>query len=193
MFSDDRGLTVDFTDRNSHQEFRVEPDLVVLSTGIRPNEGAEQIARLLKLARTNEGLFLEAHVKLRPLEFATIGIFLAGLAHSPRFIKESIIMAKSVGQQAVKILCKEEMTTSAAVAEVNPDLCSACLACVRSCPFGAPFINKNGVSEIPPSNCRGCGICICECPAKAITLKHNTDDQINSKIDAILEQALSQN
>jgi len=193
VFSDDRGLTVDFTDRNSHQEFRVEPDLVVLSTGIRPNEGAEQIARLLKLARTNEGLFLEAHVKLRPLEFATIGIFLAGLAHSPRFIKESIIMAKSVGQQAVKILCKEEMTTSAAVAEVNPDLCSACLACVRSCPFGAPFINKNGVSEIPPSNCRGCGICICECPAKAITLKHNTDDQINSKIDAILEQALSQN
>jgi len=193
VFSDDRGLTVDFTDRNSHQEFRVEPDLVVLSTGIRPNEGAEQIARLLKLARTNEGLFLEAHVKLRPLEFATIGIFLAGLAHSPRFIKESIIMAKSAGQQAVKILCKKEMTTSAAVAEVNPDLCSACLACVRSCPFGAPFINKNGVSEIPPSNCRGCGICICECPARAITLKHNTDDQINSKIDAILEQALSQN
>ncbi len=193
VFSDDRGLTVDFTDRNSHQEFRVEPDLVVLSTGIRPNEGAEQIARLLKLARTNEGLFLEAHVKLRPLEFATIGIFLAGLAHSPRFIKESIIMAKSAGQQAVKILCKEEMTTSAAVAEVNPDLCSACLACVRSCPFGAPFINENGVSEIPPSDCRGCGICICECPARAITLKHNTDDQINSKIDAILEQALSQN
>ncbi|MBW1847480.1 MAG: 4Fe-4S binding protein [Deltaproteobacteria bacterium] len=85
------------------------------------------------------------------------------------------------------------MTTSAAVAEVNPDLCSACLACVRSCPFGAPFINENGVSEIPPSDCRGCGICICECPARAITLKHNTDDQINSKIDAILEQALSQN
>ncbi len=193
VFSDDRGLTIDFTDRNSHQKFRVEPDLLVLSTGIRPNEGAEQIARLLKLARTNEGLFLEAHVKLRPLEFATIGIFLAGLAHSPRFIKESIIMAKSAGQQAIKILCKEEMTTSAAVAEVNPDLCSACLACVRSCPFGAPFINEIGVSEIPPSDCRGCGICICECPAKAITLKHNTDDQINSKIDAILEQALSQN
>jgi len=102
-------------------------------------------------------------------------------------------MAKSAGQQAVKILCKEEMATSAAVAEVNPDLCSACLVCVRSCPFGTPFINKKGVSEIPPSNCRGCGICICECPAKAITLKHNKDDQTNSKIDALLEQALSQN
>jgi len=193
VFSDDKGLTVDFTDRSSHQDFRVEPDLVVLSTGIRPNEGAEQITRLLKLAHTNEGLFVEAHVKLRPLEFATPGIFLAGLAHSPRFIKESIIMAKSAGQQAVKILCKEEMATSAAVAEVNPDLCSACLVCVRSCPFGTPFINKKGVSEIPPSNCRGCGICICECPAKAITLKHNKDDQTNSKIDALLEQALSQN
>ena len=190
VFSNAKGLTVDFTDRSSHQDFRVKSDLVVLSTGIRPNEGADQIARLLKLARTNEGLFLEAHVKLRPLEFATPGIFLAGLAHSPRFIKESIIMAKSAGQQAVKILCKEEMATSAAIAEVNPDLCAACLVCVRACPFGAPFINENGVSEIPPSDCRGCGICVCECPARAITLKHNTDDQINSKIDAILEQAL---
>ena len=193
VFNDDKRLNVNFTDRSSHQDFRVEPDLVVLSTGIRPNEGSKQIARLLKLARTNEGLFVEAHVKLKPMDFATPGIFLAGLAHSPRFIKESIIMAKSAGQQAVKILCKEEMSTSAAVAEVNPDLCSACLVCVRSCPFGAPFINQKGVSEIPPSNCRGCGICICECPAKAITLKHSSNDQMTAKIDALLEQALSQN
>lgn len=190
VINDNGKLIVDFTDRSSHQDFRVEPDLVVLSSGIRPDEGAKQIASLLKLPLTDEGFFLEAHVKLRPMEFATSGIFLAGLAHSPRFVEETITMAKSAGQQALKILCKEEMTTSAATAEVNPDKCAACLACVRGCPYGAPFINDDGVSQIPPSACMGCGICVSDCPASAITLKHNTDDQIFAKIDALLESAL---
>jgi len=137
-----------------------------------------------------EGFFLEAHVKLRPVEFASSGIFLAGLAHSPRFIEESITMAKSAGQQAMKILCKEEMKTSAAIAEVDTNICTACLVCVRVCPYGAPFINKDGVSQIPPSACMGCGICASECPAKAIVLKHWTDDQLLAKIDALLEPTL---
>ena len=185
----DGDLAVDFTDRNSHQAFRVHPDLVVLSGGIRPNENSRQIAKLLKLPIGREGFFQEAHAKLRPVEFATQGIFLAGLAHSPRFIEESITMAKSAGQQALKILGKKEMTTSAAVAEVDPDRCAACLACVRVCPYGAPFINQDGVSEIPPSSCMGCGLCTAECPAQAITLKHSTDEQIFSKIDGFLEAA----
>jgi heterodisulfide reductase subunit A2 len=188
---DDAGqLTVDFTDRSSHRDFRVAPDLVVLSAGIRPGEGAMQIARLLKLPVAETGFFLEAHVKLRPVEFAASGIFLAGLAHSPRFMEESVTMAKSAGQQAMKVLCKERMTTSAAVAEVDPEKCAACLACVRVCPFNAPFINGDGVSEIPPSACMGCGICASECPAKAIQLKHSTDDQVLAKIDALLASAL---
>jgi heterodisulfide reductase subunit A len=184
-------VIVDFTDRSSHQDFRVEPDLVVLSAGIRPGEGALQIARLLKLPVADEGFFLEAHAKLRPVEFATSGIFLAGLAHSPRFIEESITMAKSAGQQAMKILCRERMTTSAAVAEVDAEKCAACLACVRVCPFHAPFINEDGVSEIPPSACMGCGICASECPARAIQLKHSTDDQVLAKIDALLSSAMA--
>ncbi len=187
VYDDNGKMIVDFADRSSHQDFRVEPDLVVLSSGIRPDEGAKQIARLLKLPTTDEGFFLEAHVKLRPVEFASSGIFLAGLAHSPRFIEESITMAKSAGQQAMKILCKEEMKTSAAIAEVDTDICTACLVCVRVCPYGAPFINKDGVSQIPPSACMGCGICASECPGKAIELKHWTDDQLLAKIDALLE------
>lgn len=183
-------IIVDFTDRSSHQDFRVEPDLVVLSAGIRPNEGAKQIAQLLRLPQTNEGFFLEAHVKLRPVDMASPGIFLAGLAHSPRFIDESITMAKSASQQALKILCKEEMTTSAAIAEVDPEKCASCLVCVRACPFGAPFINEDGVSQIPPSACMGCGICVSECPASAITMKHSTDEQIFAKIDALLESTI---
>jgi heterodisulfide reductase subunit A len=126
------------------------------------------------------------------MEFATSGIFLAGLAHSPRFIKESVIMAKGAAQQAVKVLRRKEMATSAAVASVNPDLCVACLACVRCCPFDAPFINTDHVSEIPAADCRGCGICICECPARAITLLHNSDEQLNAKIDALLSPQNSQ-
>ena len=184
----DGKLTVDFSDRSSHQDFRVESDLVVLSAGMRPSTGADQIAPILKLPRTHEGFFLEAHVKLQPLEFASPGIFLAGLAHSPRFIPEALAMAGGAAQQAAKILSKEQMSTPATVAEVNPDLCAACLACVRSCPFDAPFINTDGVSEIPPAKCRGCGICIVECPARAITLKHSTDEQIEAKIDALLDR-----
>jgi heterodisulfide reductase subunit A-like polyferredoxin len=186
VFSEDGQLAVDFTDRSSHQDFRVEPDLVVLSSGIRPSQGTEQLARLLKLPRTEEGFFLEAHVKLRPVDFSSPGIFLAGLAHGPKFIQESVTMAKSAGQQALKILSRELMTTSPAVAVVEPDKCAACLACVRECPFAAPFINVDGVSEIPPSACQGCGICVAECPARAITLKHSTDEQIFSMIDALL-------
>jgi heterodisulfide reductase subunit A2 len=184
--ADDR-LVVDFTDRSSHEAFRFEPDIVVLSSGIRPHEGAEAVARILKLPRTEEGFFLEAHIKLRPVEFDCQGIFLAGTAHSPRFISESITMAKSAGQQAVKILCREKMQTLAAVAEVDPEKCAACLACVRECPFRVPFINEEGVSEISPSGCRGCGVCTAVCPRRAITLKHCTDDQMDAKIDALLE------
>jgi heterodisulfide reductase subunit A-like polyferredoxin len=186
VFNQQGELTVDFTDRSTHQEFRVNPDLIVLSTGIRPADGAGQIGKILKLPRTKEGFFLEAHVKLKPLDFNSPGIHLAGVAHSPRFVEEAMTMAKGAAQQAIKVLSKEEMTTSAKIARVNPDKCTACLVCVRECPFNAPFINMDGVSEIPPAACRGCGICVAECPARAIELKHSTDEQMEAKIDALL-------
>ncbi|MCU0615063.1 MAG: FAD-dependent oxidoreductase, partial [Desulfobacterales bacterium] len=187
---DDHGqLVVDFTDRSSHQEFRITPDIVALSTGIRPAPDNEKIAGMLKLSRTPEGFFMEAHVKLRPVEFPTAGIFLAGLAHSPRFVDEAVSMAKCAAQQAIKILCRDKMKTSPTYAVVDPDLCASCLACVRVCPFGAPFMNKDGVSEIVPAKCQGCGICPSTCPAGAITLKHSTDRQTEAEIDAFLDKA----
>lgn len=189
VYDDSGDLIVDFTDRSSHQDFRIKPDMVVLSEGIHPVSDNEKIAGMLKLSRTPEGFFLEAHVKLAPVEFPTAGIFLAGLAHSPRFADEAIAMAKCAAQQAVKILCRDEMKTSPTFAVVDPDLCSSCLACVRLCPFGAPFMNEDGVAEIVPAKCRGCGICPSECPARAITLRHSTDDQTVSEIDALLKKA----
>ena len=187
VYDDNGKLVVDFTDRSSHQEFKILPDIVALSSGIRPASDNEKIAGMLKLARTPEGFFMEAHVKLRPVEFPTSGIFLAGLAHSPRFVDESIAMAKCAAQQAIKVLFRDKMKTSATYAVVNPDLCVSCLACVRLCPFGAPFMNEDGVSEIVPAKCRGCGICPSECPAKAITLRHSTDSQTEAEIDAFLD------
>jgi heterodisulfide reductase subunit A len=185
--TENENLIIETFDHHLNCKVEQEYDLVVLSSGIRPHKGADQIAPVLKLPRTQEGFFLEAHVKLQPLEFASPGIFLTGLAHSPRFIPEALAMAKGAAQQAAKILCKEIMSTPATVAVVDPDLCAACLVCVRSCPFAAPFITSEGVSEIPPAKCRGCGICVVECPARAITLKHSTDEQIEAKIDALLD------
>jgi len=189
VFLQNGRITVDFTDRSTRQDFRVQPDLLVLSTGIRPSDGAKEIERLLKLPRTKEGFFSEAHVKLQPMDFTNPGIFMAGLAHSPGFIKESVIMAKGAAQQAAKILSRQEIPTSPVVAVVDPDHCKACLVCVRVCPFGAPFINDENVSEISPSVCRGCGICVGECPARAIALGHYRDEQINAVIDGLLDEA----
>jgi heterodisulfide reductase subunit A len=123
------------------------------------------------------------------MDFANPGVFLVGLAHSPRFIKESVVMAKGASQQAAKILSRKEISTSAVVAEVDPNRCAACLVCVRVCPFGAPFINAEHVSEIPASACRGCGICVCECPARAIDLRYYRDEQLKASIDGLLEDA----
>jgi heterodisulfide reductase subunit A len=177
-----RDLELRFLDRSSRK-----PDLVVLSAGIRPNPDALAVAELLKLPRLNTGFFQEAHIKLRPVEFALPGIYLAGLAHSPRFVEECVTMAKAAATHAAKVLCQDQMTTPATVAVVDPTKCAACLICVRTCPFGAPFINQEGVSEIRPSQCMGCGNCVSECPAKAIELLHWTDKQLNEQIDGILE------
>lgn len=179
-------LIVDFTDRNTRENFRVEPDLLVLSSGIRPSVGSEEIARLLKVPQTQEGFFLEAHSKLRPLAFAQTGIFLAGLAHSPRFIKDSLLTAKGAAGQALQLLSRTELSTPALAAVVNTKRCRACLVCVRICPFHVPFINASGVSEIPPTECRGCGICVGECPARAIELPHYRNEQIKAAIDGLL-------
>lgn len=180
-------IKVSFLDRSSLQNYVIRPDLVVLSAGVRPNPASQGLADLLKLPRNNVGLFQEAHIKLRPVEFSNPGIFLAGMAHSPRFVEECIVMARAASAQAAKLLCKEELSTPATIAVVDPDRCAACLICVRTCPFGAPFINDKGVSEIRPSMCMGCGNCVSECPAKAIELLNWKDEQIDSQLSGILE------
>jgi heterodisulfide reductase subunit A-like polyferredoxin len=133
---------------------------------------------------------MEAHVKLRPVDMATEGIFVCGTAHSPKLISESIAQAYAAASRAVTFLAQDYLTLSAVTAQVEAEKCASCLICVRSCPYDVPKINADGVSEIDEALCHGCGICTAECPAKAIQLNWYEDDQIICKVDALLEGVL---
>ncbi|MFC1992695.1 FAD-dependent oxidoreductase [Chloroflexota bacterium] len=178
-------LRVKVFDLALETDIRLEPDLVVLSMAIRPHPGAEDLASKLKLPLTSDKFFMEAHMKLRPLDFVNDGMYLCGLAHSPKFISESIAQARGAVSRAVTVLSRPHLLVGGVVSVVNPDRCVACLTCVRSCPFNVPKINGDGVAEIEAAACQGCGICTGVCPRKAITLQHYSDEQIISKITAL--------
>jgi heterodisulfide reductase subunit A len=109
------------------------------------------------------------------------------MAHSPKRIDESISQALAASARACRLLCQDSIEVGGVVARVNPELCAACLICVRACPYEVPFINEDGVSEIDISKCQGCGVCAAECPAKAINFSHFEDIQILAQIDALME------
>jgi heterodisulfide reductase subunit A2 len=187
--SSETGVVVSFNDQMLGRRIKVRADILALSAGMVP-EDTEEFASILKLARNAEGYFAEAHVKLRPVDMATEGIFVCGTAHSPKLISESVSQALAAASRSTTFLSKKQLTLSAVTAQVEQDRCAACLICVRSCPYGVPRINTDGVSEIDTALCHGCGICACECPAKAIELNWYEDNQIMSKIDAALEGAM---
>jgi heterodisulfide reductase subunit A len=181
----DGRLSVLFTDRRIDERLEIEADLLVLSAATVPREN-EALARLLKVPRTAEGFFLEAHMKLRPADFATDGIYLAGSAHGPKLIRETIAQARAAVARACTILSKDKMLVGGVVAVVNGEKCAACLTCVRVCPYEVPFINTRGEAEIEVSRCKGCGTCVAECPARAIELMHFRTDQLEAKSQALL-------
>jgi heterodisulfide reductase subunit A-like polyferredoxin len=162
------------------------PDLLVLSTATVPADTAE-LASMLKVPRTAEGFFLEAHMKLRPVDFASEGIYLCGVAHSPKMIDETLSQAMAAVSRACTVLAKDQIQISGVVSVVDPEKCAACLTCVRVCPYNVPVISKEGVAEIEAAMCHGCGICASECPGKAIKLQHFTDEQVMAKCDVIVE------
>jgi heterodisulfide reductase subunit A-like polyferredoxin len=156
----------------------IKPDFVVLSAATISREN-EELATMLKVPRTMEGFFLEAHMKLRPVDFATDGMYLAGGAHGPKLISETITQASAAASRACTILSKEKML-------VEGERCAACLTCVRVCPYEVPVINVKGEAEIDLAKCKGCGSCAAECPARAIELMHFTDPQLWAKCQALV-------
>ena len=169
------------------------PDLVVLSTPMIPSEGSRELASRLKVPVDADGWFLEAHVKLRPVDFASEGLFMAGAAHYPKFLGESIVQAKAAASRAANILARSSLMAGGAVAWVEAQKCTGCLTCVRICPYHVPKISANftgaggivGAAYIEPAICQGCGICAAECPAKAIQVMHYRDAQVMAKVDAL--------
>jgi heterodisulfide reductase subunit A-like polyferredoxin len=141
-----------------------------------------------------DGFFMEAHVKLRPVDFTTDGIFMAGMAHYPKFLDESIAQALAAASRAARVLSQEKTLTNARVAQVDPEKCVGCLTCVRICPYEVPRISSDqegvggitGVAYIEPAVCHGCGSCAAECPAQAIQVKQGTDLQTLEKLSALL-------
>ncbi len=187
--STEQGLDVVTRDHVLQRDIRLSADLLVLSAGARAQD-TEELASILKLARNPDGYFMEAHVKLRPVDMASDAIFVCGTAHGPKLITEAISQAMAAASRAATFLSQSEITLSVVTAEVDQERCASCLICVRSCPYGVPRINEEGVSEIDPALCRGCGICAGECPAKIIQLNWYEDDQVLSKVEALLEGVL---
>ncbi len=163
-------------------------DVVVLSAGIEPLPENEGLAQLVKVPVDQDGFFLEAHVKLRPLDFAADGVYLCGLAHSPRFIDETIAQAKGAAIRAVTLLAKEKLDATAITAQVNQRLCSACGVCVDTCPYNARVIPEDDgyYAHVIDVLCQGCGACIVACPNGATQQKGFEFKQIFAVIDAAL-------
>ncbi|MEW6567844.1 MAG: FAD-dependent oxidoreductase [Chloroflexota bacterium] len=167
-----------------------EPDVIVLSMPMIPAEGSRQLARCLKLPLDLDGWFLEAHVKLRPVEFASAGVFLAGAAHYPKLLDESIVQAQAAASRAAVVLSRQALSAGGAVARVNPEACVGCLTCVRICPFAVAEVRYQlsgaggiqGAAYIEPTLCQGCGICVGECPAEAIELLHYRQTQVEHQV-----------
>jgi len=179
-------LVLKVQDRNLRgEEVVLNPDLVVLSTGVVSNPDARGIAPMLKVPLTSDGFFLEAHVKLRPVDFATDGVFVAGLAHYPKTIGESLAQARAAAARAESILCKDKVVTEGVVAFVDEKLCSGCRQCVSLCSYEAiTFDEDKGVAVVNRSLCKGCGACAAACTSGANRLLGFKPAQIYAQIEA---------
>jgi heterodisulfide reductase subunit A len=180
-------LRVTTWDYMLNKELILDADWLVLSTGLRPHPSTEKVGEMYKVTRNPDGYFLEAHVKLRPVDFPSEGVFVAGLAHAPKNLDETISQALAAAGRAGTVLSKENLTVSGIIAKHRKDLCMSCLSCFRVCPFDSPYIDNEGKVAHNEIKCHGCGICAGICPAKAFQVNGFRDDQILTMIDAATE------
>ncbi len=189
VWKENQEIKLEVEDLILRQRLILDTDLLVLSPPIIPLEENRELSKMLKVPLDEEGFFMEAHVKLRPVEFTNQGVFLAGLAHFPKFVSETISQAKAAAAQACLVLAKSEIISQVYVGCIDLLKCSGCGLCQQSCPFQAIQLKvkkvlekEKTVAEINGALCKGCGICAASCRSGAIDLTGWTDEQIVSQL-----------
>ena len=185
-------LRVTVADPVLGQRLAIDAGLVVLSAAAVPSAGGRDAARLFKTAANPDGFAQEAHVKLRPVDFAADGVFLCGAGHYPKHLSEAITQAYGAAGRAATLLSQNTVTASGAVCEVNENECVSCGACISACAYGAVSWRETPAgrkAEVNPVLCKGDGLCCSKCPTDAISLKHFTNEEIFSQIDAALSES----
>ncbi|MCJ7687051.1 MAG: FAD-dependent oxidoreductase, partial [Desulfobacteraceae bacterium] len=182
-------ISVSVRDHILDRDIQIEPDLVVLASAIVARDN-DSLAQLYKLPLNEDRFFMEAHAKLRPVEFATEGIFLAGIAHYPKPIEESIAQAKAAASRASVVLSKEQLTVEGVVSHVNEIMCRGCGKCVDACPYNAIDLveqeNDRSAAYVQEALCKGCGSCAVVCPTGAASIFHYDDQEVLAMVEAAL-------
>jgi heterodisulfide reductase subunit A len=190
MVEEENGkLKVKVKDQVLKCRVEIEADILTLASAIVPTTGNHGLAKLFKISTNQEGFLLEAHVKLRPVDFATDGIFLAGLAHYPKPIDETVAQAQAAAARAGVLLSQDVIVTEGVIAHVDEDACRGCGLCVALCPFEALKISETDRGRkvhVIDVACKGCGVCAATCYRHAINVNTFTDQQIESQVKAFL-------
>ncbi|MBU4605072.1 MAG: SMP-30/gluconolactonase/LRE family protein, partial [Proteobacteria bacterium] len=184
-------MEVIFKDHILDRELSVEPSALVLSVPqIAADEDTEELCEIFRLQQGPGGFLLEDHPKVKPVDTPAPGVFAAGSVLAPASLAEARTQGLAAAGRALTMVSQMSLVLDTPVAKVNGDRCAACLICVRTCPYGIPYINADGYSEIDPAQCLGCGVCAAECPAQAIQLPGYEDDRMLSRTEALLEGVL---
>jgi heterodisulfide reductase subunit A len=187
------GLRVFVNDQTLGLPFMIHADWVVLSTAMVANPGNKELAQMLKVPLNEDGFFLEAHRKLRPIDFATDGIFLCGAAHSPMSLGEAVAQAAGAAAHAASILSRESIDLEPSVSHVVEEKCDGCAYCVDPCPYKAITLIEYVVNgdvkkrvQVNEAICKGCGTCQATCPKGAIFVWHFRPEQLEAQVHAAL-------
>ncbi|MFC2050680.1 FAD-dependent oxidoreductase [Chloroflexota bacterium] len=184
-----RFLRVTVPDSILGKKIAIDADSLALSAAVIPSAGSKEVARLFKVTLSPDGFFQEAHVKLRPVDFSADGVYLCGIAHYPKHISEAVSQAYGAAGRALTLLSQDTVVASGSVCEVNESKCISCGACISVCNYGAIEFHdtpQGKKAKVNPVICKGDGLCNSQCPTGAISLKHYTDEELLSQIDAAI-------
>ncbi|MBA7560271.1 tRNA 5-methylaminomethyl-2-thiouridine biosynthesis bifunctional protein MnmC [subsurface metagenome] len=180
-------LRVSVVDPMMAQRVIIDTDVLALGVAAVPSVGNKELSQSFKLPLNEDGFFMEAHMKLRPVDFASEGIFMCGLAHGPKFIDECIAQAQAAASRAATILAKDVIYGEGVIASINKETCSGCQICIGVCPYNAiTFNEEERVAEVRALLCKGCGNCAAACPSGACSIKNLANEHILAEIEALV-------